>query len=793
MYKSLFTLMYRQFFANKFYSLIKILCLSVGMTVSLLILFYVYNEFSFDGFHINKDSIYQMVVTNKSRDNIDKSSIATAGIGPSLLSEFHEIKKMTRLSTPHSEFFVDGNKSIIADDLVFADSSFLNIFTFNLLSGNPDLALDEPFTMVITPHLSKTFFGDENPIGKILKYQDKYNFKITGVIQKAPSNSHISYNAVLSFSSLYKMDGYYLGWDGGWSYYTYVLATDQINSDNFKKKLIPFLDEHINNKYRNYGSEISLAFDRLSLVYLHSQAPETQIKSGNTANLYVFMSIALFILIIACINFINLSTAQASQRLKETGIKKVLGAGRGLLIRHFMIETILVSFVALILSLLLTELFLPGFSKLFHTELNFAANSLIKLTGAILIIGLLTGFLAGSYPAFFLSGVSPEKALKGRSLSINKGKTFRNILVVVQFFLATGLIICTLIVYQQVTFINNKDLGYNKANYLVLSLTGKKSISAYKLLKNKLKSIPQVLAIGSTTAIPGIGLTSNGYIPEDQTESMMFSVMDVDADFLNMLEINTIRGFGLSENSGTKNNILVNEALIKKLGWENPIGKTISRNGKLNLVGVVKDFHFAPLHHTIAPLVITNKPWEGHQDGFDYLVIRYSPNDAVKVVAETEKIWKAMFPAEPFIFSFMDQMLDSMYANERNFGKIFIWASILAIFIAGLGLYGLTTFITQKRRKEIGIRKTFGANSAKIVWLLGKQFVILVIIGNLLAWPMAWLVMQRWLENYAFIAPIGWWIYGATLGISTVIAFSTVAWHSIKASHQNPVDALRYE
>jgi len=589
------------------------------------------------------------------------------------------------------------------------------------------------------------------------------------------------------------MEGFYLGWDGGWNYYTYVRATKHIEQENFKTKLKPFLDEHINNKYRNYGVELSISFDKLARVYLHSQAPDTLPKSGNLQNLFVFVAIAFFILLIACINFINLSTAQVSQRTKETGIKKLLGATRKKLILQFLSETLLISLLALIASLLMAELLLPGFNNLFRTNVSLSGSSFYKVTATVILIGVFTGLLAGLYPAFFLSGFSPAKVLKGGSFTISKGSTFRNALVILQFFLAGGLIICTLIVYKQISFINNKNPGYDKANLMVINLTGEKSLSGYKLLKNKLKTLPQISAVGCTTAIPGSGLSSNGYIPEGHTESMMVHVMDVDADFLKMLGIQIILGNGFLDAAKPSGDILVNQAFAQQLGWNNPVGKKVARNGNHEIIAVVNDFHFAPLHHAIAPLIITNTPWEGNQKGFDYLVVRYTDKNTAAIISETEKIWKQMFPGEPFVFSFMDQMLESTYAGERNFSRVFTWASVLAIFIAGLGVFGLTTFITQQRRKEIGIRKTFGANPTKIIWLLGKQFITPVVAGNLLSWPVAWIIMQQWLENFAYTTSGTWWVYGGTLVLSTLFAFATVAWHSIQASLQNPIDALRYE
>lgn len=778
---------------HKLSMIIKIFCLSIGMAASLLIVLYVFHEYSFDEFHQQKDSIYQVVVSDKNAGGTEISAVATAGIGPSLQQEFPEIQKMCRLSTPKETYFTRGDVSLISDDLLFADSTFFEIFSFKMLQGSPEHALDEPFTMVVTPEFAGRYFGDADPVGKILQYGGKYNFMITGLAEKAPSNSHIQYNALLSFSSLYKMDGYYMDWDGGWGYNTYVKASDKILTDAFQKKLVPFLEKHINYKLRNYGAEISLGFDPMTEVYLHSQAPESQVRSGNTNNLLVFSVIGFFILLIACINFINISTAQFSQRTRETGIRKVLGADRSSLIRQFMAETLLLSFFSLIIALLLVELLMPGFNRLFNSGISMQNMSSVKIIVLSLFTGLITGLLAGLYPSFFLSGFSPVKVLKGGFLKVNKGRNFRNILVVIQFFLATGLIICTLMVYHQISFFMNKPLGYDRAQYMILSLTGNKSMAGYKLLKNELKSIPDVVGIGASTAIPGQGATRNGYIPEGQKDSKMFYVMDVDQDFLSSLGIGIIRGAGFVSGAQPDAGILVNRALAKSLGWENPIGKTLARNGTHKIIGVVNDFHFEPMYQPIQPLIITNIPWEGSQEGFNYLVLRLTGSNTAGVITKVENIWRKHFPSEPYVFHFMDQVQASMYDDEKSFGSIFTWASILAVFIAGLGLFGLTTFIIQQRRKEIGIRKTFGANASGIVWLLGRQYITLVVAGNVLAWPAAWLIMQRWIQNYAYTAPFGWWIFALTLIFTVLFAFATVAWQSVKASLQNPVDSLRYE
>jgi putative ABC transport system permease protein len=785
--------MYRQFLNHKLSMVIKIFCLSIGMATSLLIMLYIFHEFSFDDFHEQKDDIYQMITTSRSSDIVDNSAVATAGPGPTLLQTFPEIHKMCRLSTPKTAYFVYGDNSLTTNDILFADSSFFEIFSFPMMSGNPQQALKNPFTMVVTPEFARRYFGEADPMGKILSYNGKYNFRITGIAEPPPANSHIAFNALLSFSSLYEMEGYYLGWDGGWGYYTYLQASDEIAGADFQEKLEPLLEEKINRKYRNYGAEISLSFQPLSDVYLYSHAPETQVRSGNINNLMIFGAIGFFILLIACINFINISTAQFAQRAKETGIRKVLGAGRKTLIFRFLTETILISLMSLVISLLFIEVLLPGFNRLFSTAMSMHQISFIKVFGLFLITGIFTGFLAGLYPSFFLSGFSPLKVLKGGVISVNKGRALRNVLVVLQFFLATGLIICTMTVYRQISWFLDKPTGFDQANYLIVELTGEKSMAGYQLLKQELLSLPEVGGVTASTAIPGLGVTRNGYIPEGHTNSMMINVMDVDKDFLETLGIDITRGKGFNPGSGSDHNILINRSLAGQLGWSNPVGKKITRNGDHTISGVVGDFHYAPMHHPIQPLIITNIPWEGHQDGFDYLIVKPAGNSAASVIPKLEKIWKTNFPSEPFIFHFIDNMKSSMYAGEKTFGGIFSWASVLAIVIAGLGLFGLTTFITQQRRKEIGIRKTFGADSSRIVWLLGKQFIILVVAGNLLAWPVAWLLMQAWLDNFAYSAPIGSWVYIITLVITVMFAFATVAWQSVKASMQNPVDSLRYE
>jgi putative ABC transport system permease protein len=781
---------FRQFLNDKFYMVIKIIGLAIGIAVSLLIMLYVMNELSFDDFNQRKAKIYNMVVEEHRGNIVENSAVATAGIGPSLLEEFPEISSMTRLSIPGEGYFLVGDQSKTIQNIVFADSSVFDIFTFPMIQGNSRLALIEPFTIVLTKSTAKQLFDNENPIGKIIKLNGSNSFRVTGLVEDPPKNSTIQFGALLSFSSLYKMDGYFLDWDGGWAYYTFVTLADNINWSNFNGKLPGFLEKHINYKYRNFGIELYLHFDPLKKVHLYSSAAGSFETGGDPKNLFIFGAVALFVLLIACINFMNMSTARFAGRTKEVGVRKVLGANRNILILQFLGESLSVSFVAVFIAVLLVELFLPDFSDMIGSRLGLFNSSFLKLVAILIMMGIIVGMLAGSYPAFFMSSFNPIKVIKGNLLSANKGKGFRNILVIFQFMMSTILIIATLTVFRQLNYINNKPLGYQKENVIVLDLKGEASKSGFELLKNELKTLPFVAAAGASSDIPVYGFTLNGYTPEGMDKPLMFHVIDVDNDFLAALGIKILSGRNFSVESATdENSFLINQRLAENLGWTDPLGKTIYRDGGHKIIGVVGDFHFAPLHQQIEPLVITRKPYAGYNN----LAIRINTNDYPKVISEIEKTWAKLFPSEPFIYNFLDQSIKESYGEEQRFGKLFSYFAALAILISCLGLFGLASYLTQQRRKEIGIRKTFGARTNTIILWLAKDFTKLVVIGNLIGWPLSWFLMQRWLDNFAYKAPLSWWIFIVTLAISLIIAVFTVAWQSFKAAHENPVESLKYE
>nr|NQU92490.1 ABC transporter permease [Bacteroidota bacterium] len=687
-------------------------------------------------------------------------------------------------------FFVTGGQSKMVNNVSWADSSFFQIFTFPFIIGNPALALREPFTAVLTKSTAEKLFGDADPMGKTIRYNGKNDYLVTGIVEDPPQNSHIRFNALLSFASLYEMENYYLGWDGGWSYYTYITVPENVDWEQLNKKLPAFMEKNINYKYKTHGIELKLLFDPLEKVYLHSTAQGSFQTSGNPQNLLVFSAVALFILLIACINFMNLSTARYSNRTLEVGMRKVLGANRNMLIRQFLGESMLISTISLMIALILVEIIIPEFSYLIDTPLNLYHHSGFNLVLVIIIIAIATGFLAGAYPAFFMVSFAPLKAIKGNMVSISRGKVFRNILVVLQFFIATVLIIATITVFRQLNFINSKPLGYDKSNIIMLDLNGKTSKESYQTLKHEIKRLPYVEAAGASSDIPVWGFTQNGYIPEGLENPIMIHVLDADVEFLETLGIRFSAGRNFSaESVPDHNSFLINQALADKLGWDDPVGKTINRDGDHPVIGVVNDFHYAPLNYSIEPLIITMQPY----GGFNYLSVRIRPGYHADAIGDIEKIWNNLFPDEPYVYSFLDTVITQSYGKDQRFGKLFMYFAIFAIFLACLGLFGLASFLTEQRRKEIGIRKTFGAGTGNVIWWLGRDFSRLVLIGNLIGWPVAWYIMHRWLDNYAYKASLSWWIFGLTLVLSQLVAVGTVIWQSWKAARMNPVDAIKYE
>ncbi|MCF8228213.1 MAG: ABC transporter permease [Bacteroidales bacterium] len=777
----------RNFSRNIMFSLINLVGLAVGLTASIFIFLYVFNEFNHDRFHENSDRIYRTNVIFRQQNSQSMGGTSTAAMGPDLLAEFPEIENMLRFSHPQSAFLAHEGKTHELRQLSYADSSFFDVFTFKLIKGNEKNVLNEPYSLVLSESLAKQIFGDDDPVGEVLRLNNKHGFVVRGIVEDAPSNSTLQYDALASFSTLYTYDDIYLSWDGGYAYTTYILLRENSELSSVYEKLPPFLEKHINHKYKKIGVELDMYFEALEDIHLFTKADG---EGSNVAGLITFSAIALMILLIACVNFMNLSTARSAKRSREVGIRKVLGGTRRSLRWQFLTEALIMSFASAVLAMMLVELFLPSFNNIVGKNLSlYSSDNLVLLLGLFLLV-ILVGILSGSYPAFYLSSVKPVKVLKGGWFSPSGKTLFRNVLVVFQFCITTVLIISTIVIYRQLNHLNKTDLGYEKESIVYFPLLGDHAKESVEVLKNELKAFPFVYAAGATSAMPGWNFTRNGYFPEGYEEPVMINVLDVDEDFLETMDIEIAKGEGFSDVSSLDDDqYLVNQAFVKEFGWKEPIGKEIERNGKHKVIGVVKDFYFAPLYIEVLPLIITNEPWQG----FEYLALRMNMNDLQNSLSKIEEKWKSLVPGEPFVYEFMDSWIKKVYQRERNFGKLFLYFSILAILIACLGLLGLAAFMVEQRTREIGIRKVFGASSGNVVRLLSWDFSKLVIISNVIAWPVAWYIMQNWLERFAIRIPLSLWIFLFAGLLAFVLAFITVSYQSLRAANTNPAEVVKYE
>jgi putative ABC transport system permease protein len=790
MLKNLLLVAFRNLWRNKGISIINILGLSIGLAATILLSLYIFHELSFDRFHSKKNRIYRVHYNSESEGVFSKSAITTAGIGPSMIEELPEVQSMMRFSNPRNGFFSYNDKIYHLNGITYIDSSVFRIFDFNMVEGMPELALDEPFTVVLTASSARKIFGEEDPIGKVITLGNEEPLKVTGVVSDLPSNSHMQFNALISFTSLYHKENMYLGWNGGHNYYTYVLLNKGADPEKLKARFPDFLEKHINYLYREAGWTMHMDLLPLARIHLHSNVDYDIGTRGNLENIIIFSTVALFILIIACINYVNLATARALRRAREVALRKVVGAQRSQIIRQFIGESVLVTLIALVIALLLILLFSPEFNLLIGKTLNLFTLSHLWLIMFLVALAMVIGVLAGSYPSFYVSRFQPVSILKG-SYDSGKGRSFvRNILVVVQFFISASLIICTLVIYGQINYINNKDLGFDQDNIMVLVLPGGQSRQDLEGFKVRLSQVPGVDKVSAASDIPGWGYTSNGYVPEGFNNSMMFHALFCDENYLDLLDIPLTQGRMFDANRASdREAYLVNESLAGMLGWDDPVGKTISRNGEHKVIGVVKDFHFANLHQEIEPLIITLKG----PDEYYYLLLRYEPGALEPVGRETEKAWKDFYPEEPFASFDMRGYIDDVYQDEVRFGKVFLSFAILAIFIACMGLLGLAALSTQQRRKEISIRKVMGASSSRILVKLSLDFTRWVLLANILAIPVAWFFMGRWLQTFAYARPMGAGAFILSIITTLVIAWLTIGFLVVKASRTNPSEALKYE
>ncbi len=767
------------------------------MACCILIMLWVMDELNYDRYHENANNIYRVIGERHYSDR--KAEFAT--IPPQacdlLLNEFPEVVKATRYFETrgsHGTWLIrHGDLAYLEKTSGAADPAFFEIFDFPFISGDPATCLDDPFNIVMTETTAKKYFSEDEAVGQTLRLDDTWDFIITAVIEDIPRNSHFQFDFLMPNTIFNEIGGDLENWNF-WTFHTYVLLDEQANYRDVSAKIGDLIVRH------NEQLPSRLFLQPLTDIHLKSKFERDVVGLSDITYVYLLSAIAVFILLIACINFMNLTTAIAGKRAKEVGLRKVVGAVRGNLIRQFLGESILLSFIALVVALAIVEALLPVFNDLLAKELTLHLLDSGKVFLWLLAIAILTGIVSGSYPAFFLASFQPATVLKGSQKS-KSGKTwFRRITVIFQFTLSVALIISTLVVYNQLKYISNKKLGFDKDHLVYINCAGQMGVPPkFDSVKQEFLKIPGAKGVTSILQLPpDIYYVANnfGWQGKDPENTEYIRFASTSDDFTDVFQIPVTRGRSFSRDFlGDSASVLINETAAKVMGYDNPLGKQITapniQTQKINtftIVGVLEDFHFRSLHEQVAPLVVFR-----NTNFFNYIVVRIITEDITGTMAQLRKTTKEVLPEFPLDFRFLDEDYDILYRTEYRLGSLAQYSTLLAILISCLGLFGLASYTVEQRTKEIGVRKVLGASVSNIVLHLSKEFAFWVIIANIIAWPVAYYAMNRWLENFAYRINVEWWTFVTAGVLAFVIAFITVSFQAIKAATTNPVDALRYE
>lgn len=771
---------------QKIFSTINIFGLTIGLTAVLLIALNIKFEYSFNSFNENENRIFRIGMTvNREGKVIGSSPEFVAALGPAMMKDMPEVENFVRVATLRTMYLRYGDRSFKITDATYADSSLFNIFSFPLLAGNKDNALVDPYSLVLTQSTASKIFGKGNPMGKALSIGN-VPYLVTGIVEDPPANSDVQLGSVISFSTLYNRPDVFLGWNGGNQYITYVKLRKNASAEQVDEKFPSFLWPYINKEYSAGGWKVEARLEPLKDIHLYHNDDSAAIRD----NIGSFSAIAIFILLIACANFVNLSTARATGRAKEVGMRRVLGAQRKSLVFQFLTESVLICLLSLFLALVLVELLLPWYNSLIDKHLVFSRLADGGFVIFLLVILIVTGVVAGLYPALFLSSYRPASTLRG---NLSKGKhrlLLRKSLVIFQFAISIVLIVSTFVISDQLQFMRSKYLGFDRDNILVLPLADNLR-AKYEALKAELKEIPGIVSAAASSNVPLNGFTSNGYLPQGYHSPMIVHVVDGDEDFLNTFGIKLISGRNFSRQIPLdKQAYLINESLTKLLGWSDPIGKKIERNEVNTVIGEVGDFNYSSLLYPIEPLIITDNPESG---SFECVSVKYRTGNLPQLMGSIEKVWHEFAPTMPFEYRFLDQEFDNVYRSDIRFRESFLIFSGLAIFVSLLGLLGLVSYSVELRRKEIGIRKVLGSSVLEVLSLLSKEYLKWVIAANPIAWPVAYIVMHKWLENFAYRTSVELWSFVIAAVIVALVAVTTIVIEAIKAASENPVESLRYE
>ncbi|MEO9482251.1 MAG: FtsX-like permease family protein [Ekhidna sp.] len=803
MFKNYFKITYRNFIKQKIYSALNISGLAIGLACSILIFIYISDELSYDKFHSKSDRIYRVLEKFESEGVGEHSASLPFPTGPALKNDFErQVAHSVRFFNFQSPSLALANKAaekgFNESNIFFADSTFFDVFDFDLLTGNKETALDEPNSILITKSMVKKYFVDEDPIGKTLELQGSQNLMVTGVLEDAPKNAHFTFDFIVSFSTLKNNFGgrypttWY--WNPCW---TYIVLEENITAEDFSSQFPDFVQKYFPDFIKD---DIVLQLQPIEDIHLTSKLDYEIAANSDMKNVYIFGMVAVFVLIIAAINFINLSTARANKRAKEVGVRKSLGSGRSQLINQFIFESILLTFTSLIIGVAIVLLILPAFNELTEKSVPFAILLepifLFGLLGAGLIIGLLSGF----YPAFVLSSFKTVSVLKSGHLKTN-GMNFRRVLVIAQFSISIMLIIGTFIVLKQLNFLQNKDAGFDNENVVMVPVIRSPMGQHYENFKTTAMQSTHIISMTAVEEIVGSKFQVGNYQFEGMDQSKPYPRFNVRHDFISTMNIPLAAGRAYDQSVQTDDSLalIVNETFVKSMGWNNPeeaVGKRFiyRRELKGRIVGVVEDYNFASKHYPIAPLVITLNTHPGAFNLFiKYVAVKIEGNQTQAAIADLEEAWRSVLPERPFDFFFLDDRINDSYKSEQKLSDITLIFSGLAILVACLGLFGLATFSVEQRTKEIGVRKVLGISTSQIMLLLSKEFMLLIGLAFVVAIPLAYYLLTQWLDGFAFRIDIEVWPFIIAGFLTFFISSVTVALHAFKASYINPVETLKCE
>ena len=796
MIKNVLLIALRNFIKDKWYSLLNVLGLTIGITFSLFLIFYVTDELNYDRYNVKADRIYRIASYIQERDKNTNWPYTQLPLAATLKKDFPEVEESGRFLSRERTLFKNGENSFYETKIYYADSTIFNIFTYKFVEGNAAHALNEPNSIVISKTLAEKYFGKKTPaVGKTLKtVYDLY--KVTAVIEDVPQNSHLRFDMLISISTILK--GNQNGQDnwGGFNNFTYVLLKPGVNVDAFNKKLIPMYDKYMAPIFAKFNVKMQYKAQPITSIHLHSDLQGEPEELGSMSYIWIFSAVAFFMLIIACINYMNLTTARSARRAKEIGIRKVTGSSKKQLVFQFLGESLLTAFFAVLISALLVLLLLPFFNSI--SGKAFTLNTLMQPFNILLLmsIGLFTGLVGGSYPAFYLSAFKPVSILKGALSTASGNVNLRRTLVVLQFTISMIMLICTWVVYSQLLYIQKVNLGFNKDQVMVVTVnTGQDERHKIYAMNNEFRNMPGIKDVGTGSAYPGSGIIPlNLFTVQTNTghTDKGIECYQIDENFLGTLGIKLIEGRNFSGLADTLHSIVVNEAMAKHFGWDNALGKRVTFPGDtsgnyVEVVGVMKDFNQKSLYNPIAPLLLF------YSANNNRILLKLNSGNLKATLTQAESIWKKYFPQLPFEYKFLDEEFNSQYVADQKRGKIFASFSLLTILITCLGLLGLTAFTTQQKQKEISIRRVLGSSTMEVVILITKNYLWLALIAACIAFPVAYYFMHNWLQVFPYNNGLSAIPFIVSALVIVITAVSTATYHSAKAALTKPAVVLKTE